>query len=280
MAPPLKDVSVAELELQLDELQAHEPPQQRTSVLTHMAWVPPEWSRAAERVLGGLGARIPSRTLMLHPDPKAKADRIDAEIEHECFPAEGTKICAEVVHLWLRGSTARAPASVVVPLQLPDLPVFLRWRGKPAFGRPELEQLIGVADRLIVDSAEWRGLPGAYTRLAELFDRIVVSDLAWARVQRWCAGLAEAWPDLRSPRKLAVTGPRAEALLLAGWLRSRLKSRIALQRRDARTLSRVEVDGVQIRPPHLPAASGSELLSDQLELYERSPVYEAAVRAV
>ena len=29
----------------------------------------------------------------------------------------------------------KAPASVVVPLQLPDLPVFLRWRGRPPFGR-------------------------------------------------------------------------------------------------------------------------------------------------
>jgi hypothetical protein len=280
VATALTDVSVAELERHLDDLQAHEPPEQRTSVLTHMAWVPPEWSRHADRVLDGLGARIPSRTLILHPDPKAKSDRIDAEIEHECFPAEGTKVCAEVVHLWLRGSTAKAPASVVVPLQLPDLPVFLRWRGKPAFGRPELEQLIGVADRLIVDSSEWSGLPGAYSRLAELFDRTVVSDLAWARVQRWCAGLADCWPDLRGAKKLKITGPQAEALLLAGWLRSRLKSKVALQRRDARTLSHVEVDGVVIRPPKLPLGSASDLLSDQLELYERSPVYEAAVRAV
>jgi glucose-6-phosphate dehydrogenase assembly protein OpcA len=280
VAQALKDVSVSELNRLLDELQAHESPEQRTSVLTHMAWLPPEWSRAAERVLEGLGARIPSRTLLLHPDPKAGVDRIDATIETECFPEDGMKICAEVVHLWLRGSTAKAPASVVAPLQLPDLPAFLRWRGKPPFGHVEFDQLIGVADRLIVDSAEWAGLPKAYVRLAEVFDRVVVSDLAWARTVRWRAGCAELWPDLRKAKTLSVTGPQAEALLLAGWVRSRLKHDVALRRRDARKLTRVELDGVSVRAPQLPAVTGSDLLSEQLELYTRDAVYEAAVGAV
>jgi glucose-6-phosphate dehydrogenase assembly protein OpcA len=216
---------------------------------------------------------------MLHPDPKASSDRLDAELEHECFPESGHNICAEVVHLWLRGRTAKAPASVVVPLQLPDLPAFLRWRGQPPFGRPEFEQLIGVADRLIVDSGEWPGLPRAYERLAEVFDRLAVSDLAWARTLPWRAGLAELWPEIRRARSLHVTGPQAEALLLVGWLRSRLRRKIALRRRDARSISRVQVDGEPVEPARLPAPTRSDLLSEQLELYERDPVYEAAVRA-
>src|SRR5581483_2998450 len=78
MAQTLKATSVAEIEALLDET-----PSQRTSVATHMAWVPPEWVDAAERVLHGLGPRIPSRTILLHPDPKAKRDGLDASIEHE-----------------------------------------------------------------------------------------------------------------------------------------------------------------------------------------------------
>ncbi len=155
----VRDVSVDEIERRLEELREEEEPSQRTSVLTHMAWVPAEWSEAADRVMVGLGPRVPSRTLLLHPDPAARVDRIDARIDHECFPGGGHDICAEVVNLWLRGGTAKAPATVVVPLQIPDLPVFLRWRGRPPFGGQELEQLVGVSDRLIVDSTEWRGLP-------------------------------------------------------------------------------------------------------------------------
>jgi hypothetical protein len=274
----LRDTSVGEIEQRLDALEAEEA-EQRTSVLTHMAWVPPEWQRKVERVMKGLGARVPSRTLILHPDPGAGVDRIDARIEHECFEEAEHNICAEILHVWLRGRTARVPASVVVSLLLPDLPAFLRWRGKPPFGKSEFDQLVELADRLIVDSAEWAGLPRGYDRLAGEFDRVIVSDLAWERTLRWRAGLADLWPGIKQARSVHVTGPKAEALLLAGWLRSRLRKQIGLRRSDARTIRRVEVGGRPVTPAHVPGASSSDLLSDQLELFGRDHVYEAAVRA-
>jgi glucose-6-phosphate dehydrogenase assembly protein OpcA len=279
VAPTLKDTSVAEIERRLQAVRPHEQGAQRTNVLTHMAWVPPRWSRAAERVLEGLGPMHPSRTILLHPDPKAGADRLDADVAHDCFGASGRLVCAEVIRVWLRGRTAKAPASVVVPLELPDLPAFLRWRGKPPFGRREFEQLVGVADRLIVDSAEWEGLPRAYERLAKVFDRIHVSDLAWARTLRWRAALAELWPGIRTAHALHVTGPQAEALLLAGWLRARLRRKVVLRRKNAASIARLEVDGVQVRPARLPTPSRSDLLSEELEVFVRDSVYEAAVRA-
>ena len=36
-------------------------PDLRTSVMTHLAWVPPEWEEAAVETLAGLGDRHPSR---------------------------------------------------------------------------------------------------------------------------------------------------------------------------------------------------------------------------
>jgi glucose-6-phosphate dehydrogenase assembly protein OpcA len=274
----LRDTTVEAIEQRLDALEEDEA-EQRTSVLTHMAWVPPQWSRKVERVMKGLGARVPSRTIILHPDPAAGVDRLDARVETECFPEAGYNICAEIVHLFLRGRTAKVPASVVVSLLIPDLPVFLRWRGKPPFGKTEFEELVEVADRLIVDSAEWTGFPQAYERLAGEFDHVIVSDLAWERTLRWRAGLADLWPGIRRARSVHVTGPGAEALLIAGWLRARLRKSITLRRTDATTTRSVEVDGRRVEPAHLPPASGSDLLSEQLEQYARDRIYEAAVRA-
>jgi hypothetical protein len=283
--PPdsLVATSVDEIERHLEELRVVEEPSQRTSVLTHMAWVPAEWSQAADRVLEGLGARVPSRTILLHPDPASRTNQIDAEIEHECFPGGGHDVCAEIIRIWLRGRTARAPASIVVPLQIPDLPVFLRWRGRPSFGRPELEQLLGVSERLIVDSGEWAsgtGFSRSLKRLVELFDRIAVSDLAWARTLPWRAAIADLWPGIKKARTIQVTGPRAEALLLRGWLRSRLRREVRLRHEDSRSLAEVEVDDTPVLVRHAPPLSASDLLSEQLEQYGRDPVYEAAVRAV
>jgi glucose-6-phosphate dehydrogenase assembly protein OpcA len=280
VAPALKDTTTDEIERRLDEIQPHGYGDQRSSVLTHVAWVPAEWSRAANLVLEGLGARHPSRTIMVHPDPKASADRLDAEVEHDCFGDGDRLLCVEVIHVWLRGATAHAPASVVVPLQLPDLPAFLRWRGKPPFGRPEFEQLVDVSDRLIVDSAEWDAPRRALARLADVFGRVAVSDLAWVRTMRWRIALAALWPEIRSARSLRVAGPEAEALLLAGWLRSRLRRKITVRRDDAASLARVDVDGEAIKPARVPTLTRSELLSEQLDLYVRDSVYEAAVRAV
>ena len=118
---------------------------------------------------------------------------------------------------------------MVQPLLLPDLPVFLRWRGLPPFGERPFEELIDVVDRLIVDSTEWPGLPAPYAQLAEIFDRVVVSDIAWARTSRWRPQLASLWPGIKDVKTIEVTGTEAQANLLAGWLRSRLGHDVALE---------------------------------------------------
>jgi Glucose-6-phosphate dehydrogenase subunit N-terminal domain len=281
VAQTLRDTSVREIERRLGELRDGQGASLLTSVLTHVAWVPSEWERAADRVLAGMGERVPSRTILLHPDPGAQADRIDAQVALECFPAPRRSVSAELIRIWLRGTIARAPASVVVPLQIPDLPAFLRWRGRPAFGSGVFEQLTGVSDRLIVDSAEWgERLRPAYRRLAESFDRVVVSDLAWTRSLGHRAGLAALWPGIREARVLEIKGPRADAVLLHAWLRSRLKTAIRLRHEDSGSLSRVVVDGEPVHVPRRLARSASDQLSDQLEVYTRDRIYEAAVRAV
>jgi hypothetical protein len=280
MAETLTDTSVAEIEAWLDRQRNDDQPAQRTSVATHMAWIPDEWSQAAARVMRGLGDRLPSRTLLLHPEPDATTDGLDAVVSVDRFSGGRSGIAAEVVRIRLRGTTAEAPASVVVPLQLADLPVFLRWRGRPPFGRKPYEDLLGVADRLIVDSTEWDRLPSGLAKLSEFFGRIVISDLAWARTLPWRASIATLWPGIEEAKTLRVLGPRAEALLLRAWLQTRLRRSFRLSHEDRKKLSRVEVDGEEVAPARGLPCTPSDLLSAELESLARDRVYEAAVRAV
>jgi glucose-6-phosphate dehydrogenase assembly protein OpcA len=255
-------------------------PIQRTSVMTHIAWVPTQWVEAAEDVLTGLADRHPSRTIVLVPDPEAE-DGIEATADVAQYPlGNGRQVCVETIRVRLNGSRAEVPASVVEPLLLPDLPVFLRWRGLPPFGEGPFEQLVDVVDRLIVDSTEWPGLPGAYAQLAEIFDRVVVSDIAWARTSRWRPQLASLWPGIADLKTIEVEGTEAQANLLAGWLRSRLgRHEIDLQHKASDRLVGVKVDGEPAPFPPGDPPDPADLLSDELDRFTRDRVYEDAVRA-
>ena len=133
----------------------------------------------------------------------------------------------------------------MLPLAISDLPVFLRWRGEPPFGETQWEQLVGVADRVIVDSSEWGEL--RYHELADVFERTAVSDIAWARTDDWRIALAAHWPAIAS-QEIAIRGPRAEAALLRGWLASRLDRDIAPVE-PAGELG-VRLDGEEVVPSH------------------------------
>jgi Glucose-6-phosphate dehydrogenase subunit len=258
--------TIAEIEAALVDLRYRHSqggePDMRTSVLTHLAWVPSEWQEAAADTLAGLGERHPSRTLLLFPQTD-EGDALAAHVHLECYELPGIErhLCSEVVELRLRGDRAEAPASIAAPLLLPDLPVFLRWRGRPDFGSPVFGQMVDMVDRLVVDSSEWPDVPSAFAELVEQFDRVAVSDIAWRRTLPWRRALASAWPEL--PDRL--TGPPAETSLVAGWLESRASVQVELERADTLPV------GGDLEP--------SDLLSGELDVFVRDPVYEAATAA-
>jgi glucose-6-phosphate dehydrogenase assembly protein OpcA len=275
---------VSDIERQLGRLRASEAadgiPDLRTSTMTHIVWCPPEWYAKARATLAGLAERHPARTIFLLPEPGGEAG-IKARAELKDFHLQGMsrEVLSEVIQIRLRGPAARHPGSIVLPLLVSDLPVFCRWRGEPAWGSIELDEVVGITDRLVVDSSEWGDGPIAYSHLAALFERVAVSDIAFSRTLPWRRRLAELWPEIGGIASLQVEGPRADAELIAGWLRARLKREIALSRRDAARVTAIWVDGEQVESPG-ELLSPSELLSAELDQFGRDGVYEAAVKAV
>jgi glucose-6-phosphate dehydrogenase-like protein OpcA len=278
----LADVGAALARLRTAAAVEGGPPNQRTSVMTHLAWVPEPWLEQARVALAGMAEQHPSRTILLLPDADAGTDCIDATVSLECYALPGVErnVCSEVVELRLRGTRAKAPASIVEPLLISDLPVFLRWRGEPPWGAPELEQLVSLTDRLVVDSTEWDDLPYPYRHLTRLFDRTAVSDIAWARTSRWRMLLASLWPEIAEVRTIRVHGTAAQALLLQGWLRARLaRDDIALEHVEADRLEGIDLDGEAAPFPPGDPPKPSDVLSEELDRFGRDRVYEDAVRA-
>lgn len=278
-----ENATIAEIERELARLREVRvdegaQPNLRTSVMTHMAWVPPRWQHAAEETLAGMAERHPSRTLLLLPRPE-EPDGLDAQVSVRCFPVGDRAVCGEVIELILRGNRASAPASVALPLLISDLPVYCRWRGLPPFGEDPFEQLVDITDRLIVDSTEWPGLPGTYGPLADHFERTAVSDIAWARTERWRSLLASLWPGIAGVRALRVYGTSAQAYLLAGWLRSKLGHDVGVEIDERERLEGIDIDGMPAPFPPGAPPNPSDVLSEELDRLSRDRAYEDAVKA-
>jgi hypothetical protein len=278
----LSEVEGALARLRTESAKEGLPPNLRTSVMTHLAWVPEEWLDAARSTLEGMGVLHPSRTIILVPEADTGRNQIDAAVSLECYRVPGVdrSVCSEVIELRLHGPRAKAPASIVEPLTISDLPVFLRWRGEPTWHAQELEQLVDLTDRLIVDSTEWEDLPYPYRNLSELFDRAATSDIAWARTARWRELIASLWPDVANVGSIRVHGTAAQGWLLVGWLRSRLgRDDIDLELDERERLEGIDLDGTPAPFPPGDPPLPSDVLSEELDRFGRDRVYEDAVRA-
>ncbi|MBM3678316.1 MAG: hypothetical protein FJW96_10610, partial [Actinobacteria bacterium] len=176
---------VSEIERSLSRQRARQMadgvPELRTSTMTHVVWAPPKWLPRAKAVLAGLAERHPARTILLVPTG-GRRDHVGADARVHDFPVgDGREVLSEVIEIRLSGRPAEHPASVVLPLLISDLPAFCRWRGEPLWDASAFDEILGVCDRLVVDSNEWRDPLGGYERLVGVLDRIAASDLAYTR---------------------------------------------------------------------------------------------------
>jgi len=228
-------------------------PHARASVLNLIVTVTDE--AAADRVVNtlvGLGVRHPSRAIVLVPQPGSSGDPIDARITTHCHNAlgGGDQVCYEEVVLTVRGEAAGHLSGVVAPLLIHDLPTYVWWPGDPPFDDPVFDQLVEMADRVIVDSADFGDLGGDLRRMANLRRRSGVGDLSWGRLAWWQELTAQFFDVPRFRRYLpnlsrlkikyavsppsssrrdedtevapGVTAPMVQALLYAGWIATRL----------------------------------------------------------
>src|ERR671936_220511 len=109
VATALTSVSAIERQLASLRLDEERGARQRTSVMTHIAWVPEEWVEAAEDVLTGLAERHPSRTIVLFP--QSRGHGLEGHVSVETF---GTRVqrsvCTDTIRIRLRGTSAAHPA--------------------------------------------------------------------------------------------------------------------------------------------------------------------------
>jgi glucose-6-phosphate dehydrogenase assembly protein OpcA len=248
--------SVAEIERELLRMRraadgrAPETPRAvaRASVLNLVVYAPRRaHAERATKTLGALAARHPLRAIVLYHD-ESGARELEADVSLHCHlpRAAGPQVCFEQIVVQTRRAAGHRLRSIVVPLLIPDLPVFLWWTGTPTTGERRFEDLRALAHRLIVDSAEVARPAVALHALSDLVARtdsaFGITDFNWTRLTAWRELIAQFF-DVTDWRGFldSISGVRigfavdmdgreihpSQALLLLGWLAGRLGWRMA-----------------------------------------------------
>jgi len=220
-------VTVGEVERALTDLRRHE--QQaavRTGVLT-LGCVVPDQATAdqALETVAELGPRRPARTLIVITDEDESAAGIDATASVEVVEIDGRAVCHELVVLRVRGRARYHVDSIIRPLTLPDLPVFIWVPAEvPTLGDP----MLGICDRLLVDTRAVADPEKALPQVMKLMRQVPVTDLSWVRLAPWrqlLSGLFQGrtnQPFLKGVDHASVAGNFAPRHMMAGWISARI----------------------------------------------------------
>ena len=240
------------------------------------------------------GREHPSRVLIVIQRTGRGTGSLDAEVRI------GEGLPGEAVLLRLHGELARHPASVVLPLLLPDSPVVVWWPvGGPTM--PADDQIGALGRRRVTDAAASRRSGATFRDRAQGYAP-GDTDFAWTRLTPWRALLAAAldqYPTEVTGARITSARANASADLLAAWLQSRLRvpvelttsrgpgitavrlltpsGEIALTRPDGK-LATFTIPGQPDRPVALHRRSTSELLSEELRRLDPDDVYSDVLR--
>jgi glucose-6-phosphate dehydrogenase assembly protein OpcA len=187
-----------------------------------------------EQVMQTLPQRHPCRGMFALA--AAPHEKLEATISAHCWRTGGARrhVCSEEVMLTGAAGQEQEVASAVLALLVPDLPAAVWLMGDPARPGGLARRLVDAGESVIVDSARApmpREAFAAIMRVEEEHD-LPCLDLAWARLAVWRGLIAQMFDgdaggrELQQIKQITICGgaggASSEAMLLAGWLASRL----------------------------------------------------------
>jgi glucose-6-phosphate dehydrogenase assembly protein OpcA len=212
----------------------------------------------ATHTAGLIAQSHPCRAIVVYADPQPE-DNIEADLSFQRALTKTGAVNAEHVRLNVSGEPAYHLTSVVTPLLVPDIPVYLWLVGAPPLGQAFGHDAIAICERLVIDTGEYSHVKGTLrtmsTELQNAGDEIGLADLSWARTHTWREVLAQSFdgPQMHDlvhnitqvEVESSGTKPSAADWLCAGWLSDRLGW--SFEGGPAVVVAAAEVDGVPER---------------------------------
>lgn len=240
-----------------------------------------EQVKAATGEVAELNAVRPVRSLMVSADESGEAKEAEAALK--CMAVHQKPVCYEEVTLHLSHQAAQLLPSVVEPLTIPDLPIYLWFPGDPPLDDPQVDRLLTLTDRVVTDSHTFENPAQRFRQLhrwmEEFRGEVVFTEMTWARLGVWREAVGKLFdpPEnrelLAKVREVVITSvagagkPSDRALLMAGWLASKLGWRPeTLDRGDPCRANYTSTSGpVRVVLREGPAVSRGHLLSLEIK---------------
>jgi glucose-6-phosphate dehydrogenase assembly protein OpcA len=211
--------------------------------LNMIAFVDREWSGEIANRLRGVGRYHASRLVVLSYEPGRERLDARATVASDGDPRPGElSLLRETVVVELGDRHLDDLATIADPLVVTDLPTLL-W--SPHGHSEVIDGLLGLAQAVLLDSVDEPDFCAAIERARALSERAYVVDLAWLRSTPWRERIATTFDSPAMRRELrAITNvairhhPESAiaAMLLVGWLASRLRWEVQPLRADGHDL--------------------------------------------
>ncbi len=210
------------------------------------------WDQVHEQVADVI-ASYPARVIAFVRDPVAARAPWPVQVGLVTRPADDgfADVRGQLMVAAIDGRAYDEAASIAAGWSVGDVPLVVWWNGPAPLDDHLFEDLLDLADRIVLDSNGMTNCDADYLALEGLLRReehARTSDLLWHRLQPWRQAVAQLFDQPTQRRVLdrieACTvvagndrGGRAAALLLVGWLASRLdwelQSRVGADRWSA-----------------------------------------------
>lgn len=197
-------------------------------VLNLIVVVDREWKGEIANRLERVGRYHASRTILCAVEDGRQTLDALAVMRYDPSPGGTLSVMHEQVEIDLGPSHLARLDTIVDPVKMTDLTTLL-WA---PHGHPEaVAALAGMYDVILLDTDDDEEASAGLAQAAELQEAAYVVDLAWLRTTPWRERLAASFDlparrgALDSMRQLAIRhrpSSEASAVLLAGWLASRL----------------------------------------------------------
>ena len=196
-----------------------------------------------ESLLAEIVASNPARVILITP-PTAGEPWIETRVScYHMGQGAARRQVGEEIDFYPRGTQYDSLPSAVLGLRVSGLPFALYWRGQPDLEDRLFRALVGEADQILFDSANFTAraerVNNTIARLRLDYPHVSFGDVNWQRIRPWRELVAQFFDDPGSMTHLdqiarvqiefsvGLNGNQSAAVLMMAWLASSLGWRVA-----------------------------------------------------